>query len=140
MFVDEEVYLDYEIDDFLEHYGVKGMHWGIRNEKKIREVARKSGDVAKTVGRGTKKTYEVAKAHPRTTGAVAAVLGYHFLMGRSSMHLKYKAIRTGALAYAGARFAQSRVDKHKKKKWSELNMPDTTKDQSSRDTAFIYIR
>jgi hypothetical protein len=139
MIIDEKTYLDYEIDDFFEHYGVKGMHWGIRNEEAQR-IARKSVSVAKTIGRGTKKTYEVAKAHPRTTGAVVAVLGYHFIMSHSSMNLKYKTIRTAALAYAGARFAQSRSEKHKKKKWNELNMPETPKDQTPKDTSFIYIQ
>lgn len=129
MIIDEATYLDYEIDDFLEHHGVKGMHWGIRNDPKwdsrketARKVASKSVKVAKVIGRGTKKTYEFGKTHPRTTGAAIAIIGYHFIMGHSSMRLKSKVIRTAALAYAGARFAQWRIDKDGHKKWSELNL------------------
>lgn len=46
-------------DDVLEHFGVKGMQWGVR---KVRSV-----------GRSAKKTKDFAREHPRTTKlAVAA--------------------------------------------------------------------
>ncbi len=43
MIIDEDIYLEHfnneatinlEVDAFLEHYGVKGMKWGIRNDIK----------------------------------------------------------------------------------------------------------
>lgn len=40
MFITEEAYMDQEIDDFLEHYGIKGMKWGIRNSYKKTGVSR----------------------------------------------------------------------------------------------------
>ena len=33
MFVDEDVYKAYSIDEFIEHHGVKGQKWGIRHPK-----------------------------------------------------------------------------------------------------------
>lgn len=41
MILDEEVYLEYNVNAFLEHHGVKGMKWGIRHdpERKARRQA-----------------------------------------------------------------------------------------------------
>lgn len=129
MIIGEELYLEHQVNLFLDHHGVKGMHWGIRNDPKwdsrketAKKVASKSVKVAKVVGRGSKKTYEFAKTHPRTTGAAVALIGFHFIMGHSSINVKYKVVRTAAIAYAGARFAQWRFDKDGSKKWSELNL------------------
>ena len=44
MLIDEEVYLDYEAQDFFEHHGIKGQKWGIRNKiKKYRSRTPKPG-------------------------------------------------------------------------------------------------
>lgn len=45
-----------EIDKFIQHYGVKGMHWGIRNEKK---AGRPSSDYRKTKPYRNRKTHEL---------------------------------------------------------------------------------
>lgn len=34
MIIDEKTYLDYEQDAYLNHHGIKGMRWGVRNERK----------------------------------------------------------------------------------------------------------
>ena len=52
MIIEEELYLDHE--DFLNHHGVKGQKWGIRN--KITKGTR-------AVGRGTRKTGNFVKKH-----------------------------------------------------------------------------
>lgn len=46
---------------FVEHYGVKGMHWGVRKAA--------SSAIAKTSG-GAKKTAGFVKTHPRTSLAI----------------------------------------------------------------------
>jgi hypothetical protein len=61
MFIDEDIYLehsdnnviiDQDVDDFLEHYGVKGMKWGVRNER--RAIRKASGqELKKLVKRNT---------------------------------------------------------------------------------------
>lgn len=61
MVIDEEIY--------LEHFGKKGMKWGVRNAK----------SVGKSIGRGTKKTYKLAKKHPKATASIAA--GTVFVVG-----------------------------------------------------------
>jgi hypothetical protein len=54
------------VDDFLEHFGVKGMHWGVR------KAASSVGDKAKKTAVSTTK---VAAEHPYETGL--AVLAAH---------------------------------------------------------------
>ncbi len=41
MIIDEDIYLehanettDQEVDNFLKHFGMKGMRWGVRNQKR----------------------------------------------------------------------------------------------------------
>lgn len=75
----------YSVEDlgkaYLEHYGVKGMRWGIRHDpvrlssraKKIgkaamnqgRKILAKAFDLGKIGGKKAKKTYKVAKAKKR---------------------------------------------------------------------------
>jgi hypothetical protein len=54
---------DQQIDEFLEHFGVKGMHWGIRNQQKLDRVSR--------VARGT----ELRKYHNKEVAKRVAVVG-----------------------------------------------------------------
>ena len=48
-----------EIDDFLEHQGVKGMKWGVRRSKKVTGVARRDGA---QIDRNNSLINEIAKA------------------------------------------------------------------------------
>jgi hypothetical protein len=59
---------------YLEHYGKKGMQWGVRRAQAA-TVAKATGRVAwkgtKAVGRGTKKTAVWAKDNPKAAAAIA---------------------------------------------------------------------
>lgn len=41
MFIDDNP--DADLEDILAHFGVRGMHWGIRRGKKVTGVSRKTG-------------------------------------------------------------------------------------------------
>lgn len=74
MIVDEEVY--------LEHYGVKGMQWGVRKQQAVKvskavgRGAAATGRVAwkgtKAVGRGVKKTAQWSIEHPKAAAYIAS--------------------------------------------------------------------
>jgi hypothetical protein len=66
-----------DINDFLEHHGVKGQKWGIRN-------AKRAGQGAKAVGRGAQKTAHWVRTHPRSSVAIGASV---FLGARFTAHL-----------------------------------------------------
>jgi hypothetical protein len=40
MIIDQEVYLDHKVNDFLEHYGVKGMTWGVNRKESLTRIFR----------------------------------------------------------------------------------------------------
>lgn len=52
-----------DVDDFLEHHGVKGQKWGVRGAK--------AASVARTVGRGAKRTGRFAREHKKTVAVIA---------------------------------------------------------------------
>ena len=49
-----------DVDDFLAHYGVKGMKWGVRREASLREKARKAESSV------SEKAFSEVKSHYRT--------------------------------------------------------------------------
>lgn len=67
-----------EVEDFLEHHGIKGQRWGIRRENldRISRVAKGTGRVAKRValatGRGARGTFRFARNHPKITASIVA--------------------------------------------------------------------
>lgn len=69
MLVDEDVYVAYFINDCLEHHGVKGQKWGIRNKENTQTKGKVSGAVS-----------AYAWEHPGTVVAgaelAAIILGY----------------------------------------------------------------
>jgi hypothetical protein len=80
MLIDEEVYLAYEAEDFLDHHGVKGQKWGIRN---------KASRAVKATGRGIKKVGKTAKKHPlavRNVVAATIVAGILATHGANRFH------------------------------------------------------
>lgn len=51
------------VDDVLAHYGVKGMHWGVRkNETKAQKAVRKADKKYESVNARYNKTFEIANA------------------------------------------------------------------------------
>ncbi len=57
MIVDEDIYLEnsdnetvvnQEVDRFLEHYGILGMKWGVRNDQRSNKGSSKSKSKGKT--------------------------------------------------------------------------------------------
>ncbi len=58
---------DQDVDAFLEHYGVKGMQWGVRNERSKEQIQRRDRRI-KTV----KKVAAVAGVAAIATGGIYA--------------------------------------------------------------------
>lgn len=64
--------MDYSTD-YLAHYGVIGMKWGVRRYQPYSSKPRKSGKGGKEIGEAKQKRRETAKKVLKTTGTVAAV-------------------------------------------------------------------
>lgn len=64
---------DEEVDDFLVHYGVKGMRWGVRKSRKKAGVGRASG--AKLDRNARRKAYYEKKISKSGRGYTAPVMG-----------------------------------------------------------------
>ena len=61
---DYRYYLENQLahsDDFLAHYGVQGMHWGVRRYQPYSQVPRKSGKKGDEKGLAKKKAKQVYK-------------------------------------------------------------------------------
>lgn len=59
-----------EVNDFLEHHGIKGQKWGVRNVANV--IGRGAKRSTFAVGRGAKKTGQFVRRHPKGTATVAA--------------------------------------------------------------------
>jgi hypothetical protein len=75
-----------EVDEILEHYGVKGQRWGVRKTSAVANV-------------GT--------AASVTAGIVAG----RFVMSKT-FDIRISAITAGAVAYTGARITRNLLNKH----------------------------
>lgn len=58
-----------DVEEFLEHFGVKGMHWGVRNAAK--SVGRGTKRAGLAVGRGAKRTGQFIREHPEFVASAA---------------------------------------------------------------------
>jgi len=99
--------IDEEVEEFLEHYGVKGMRWGKRAAK---ATGRGSLVVGKAAGRGIKKTAIYAKNNPKTAAKIAAGAAFAatLMTGRHRVIQKEKAEATARGAKEAARiFSQA---------------------------------
>lgn len=80
MFIDEDVYNNLKIEEFLDHHGIKGQKWGIRNNKKETNLSRLS-----RIARGTAKSAGKTALHfPRTT-LLVSLLGAGYINARLNM-------------------------------------------------------
>lgn len=62
-----------EVNDFLEHFGVKGMQWGVRRAASA--TGRGAARASKATGRGIKRGAQYANQHRRGTAEVIAAVG-----------------------------------------------------------------
>lgn len=101
--------LDEDLDAFLEHHGVKGMHWGVRKSRPTG-----SKNVILKVEQGPTH-------HPLSKkelgGTAAASLGAAFI-GR--LAFKLNAPASAAIGLGTAATITALIDKHKNKKLSEI--------------------
>jgi hypothetical protein len=102
-------------EDYLEHFGVKGMKWGVRRGQAT-SVAKTTGKVVwkgtKTVGRGAKRAALWAKKNPKkaTTIAVGALIVAKMLTGRYG-RTKLSVVRSNSrLNNQGRTFISQKVD------------------------------
>jgi hypothetical protein len=68
---------DQQVDEFFEHFGIKGMHWGIRNQQRLDRVSR--------VARGTDHRRKVAKRAAVVGAAVGATAVVSAILARKGM-------------------------------------------------------
>jgi hypothetical protein len=104
---------DVEIYDFLEHRGVKGMHWGVRKASPASRDATPK-EVAK--GKGVKP--KVKSKESMKADAAAGLVGMSaFLLARSRM----MSLPVSAVVFAGSATAtRAIINKHNDKKLSEI--------------------
>lgn len=82
-----------EVEDFLAHYGVKGMRWGVRKQRKAYKQYKE-----KMYGNKKKKKLTQAQKDMRkirtigrvSTGVYVATRGYQFLLSPSGQRLMSK--------------------------------------------------
>jgi hypothetical protein len=89
MIIDAEVYIDHEVEDFLDHHGVKGQKWGIRND--IKKVSSGIKKASKFVGRHPKGTVFVLAG----AAAAAQILTHTPNMGISKVSKVSKSAEMG---------------------------------------------
>lgn len=88
-----------DVDNFLEHYGVKGMKWGKRNRVANREILRKAGHERLANSGGS-----AVKANWKSVGKAAAVNAVTNVGGTAIIQLSRgnPTVRTGVTLIAGA--------------------------------------
>lgn len=96
MNIDEEAYLSIVTDEFLEHHGVKGMKWGIRNE----------------IVKGPRTSYTKGKKRAvRAVGSGIGILGARFML-RHTLRVPLSVVVGGAVGYAGAKATKALLTHH----------------------------
>ncbi len=107
--------IDQDVDDFLEHFGVKGMKWGIRNEQRPTGVSRSMNRDA------SKDAKEFARAK-QFYGEGAGTRRKHI---KSTVEAKKKRSTSYAKAFDAA-FDRQDVSKHVTKAQNERSRKDRT--------------
>jgi len=96
MIVDEASYLELATDQFLNHHGVKGMKWGVRNE----------------VVKGPRSSYTKGKKRAvKAVGLGVGILGARFML-RHTLRVPLSVIAGGAAGYAGAKATKVLLTHH----------------------------
>jgi len=106
-------------EDYLAHYGKKGMKWGVRRAQAA-SAAKTTGRVAwagtKAVGRGTKKAAIWSKDHPKEAAAigVGALIAAKMIKGKVGK-VKLSAVKGSGprppVTNKGYKFVSTRVNK-----------------------------
>jgi len=95
---------DQEVDEFIEHFGIKGMRWGVRNQQNLERVNR--------VARGTElrkvRNRRIVKRVAIVGGTVAATALVSTILARRGMISVSKANQLGS-----AKAAKALMDVHK---------------------------
>lgn len=102
---------DQQIDDILEHFGIKGMRWGVRNQKSLDRVSR--------VARGTelkKRNQNRLVKGLAVGGAIGATAVISTLLARKGMISMSEANRM-----ANARASQHLMSIHGKVKMAKVH-------------------
>jgi hypothetical protein len=129
---------DTELEQFLEHFGVKGMKWGIRHPAKKGDFAKRSGgQKAALIGGGVAGYYGVATVLAKVFGKTVS--------GRVKAPFTQVAI-SGVGAVAGARLTRNFLDRKGKTPVSSLpkisvapvsKEPKVKKDHTKRNRIII---
>lgn len=99
-----------EVDDFLAHYGVKGMKWGVRRDRSSSSSSSARSEAAGAVGKAALKSSMIIGAS--TVGSiVGGAIGQTVLGGESG-----KTIGSFVGTYAARGIAGSKAAKSEKKK------------------------
>ncbi len=106
---------DQEVEAFLEHYGVMGMKWGVRNEKRGRSrKERRASNRAfneRNASKRIKRTPSQQKLDKRANRVSAVVAGVMFLAtsGRM-MNTSTRVVLASGSALATQKFIKDRYD------------------------------
>lgn len=76
--------------EFLEHYGVKGMRWGVRNEKKNRAP---SGDFKKTIGLRGRPVHQLSNRQLKVVNERLNLEQNYLRMNRSKTDAGHAAVK-----------------------------------------------
>lgn len=103
---------DQQVDDFIEHFGIKGMRWGIRNQHQLDRVPR----VARGTAARRQHRKEVAKRVAVVGGAVGVTAVVSALLARRGMISITKAKQMG-----NSQTAKALLDVHKHVKMRSIH-------------------
>jgi hypothetical protein len=90
-YLEHEDDIDRLADGFLEHHGIKGMHWGVR------KAVSSGGSASKVAFTGVKKTLKAAKNHPTEARAVVGLTAYGAYLGKKAYDHREEIVGTAKI-------------------------------------------